>query len=165
MRPETPVPVASRQGILHSHETPRWDRRNLSVRCKVRVRPVSEVAGQVFVAEVECVPTESQRCQVAAPADLCRCATIKKLPGPDVVSGKDQFLFGGIPNGERPISDKFAKAIETPPIKTSSNDGNIRMFIPERMRKLRDQFVSIVEPPIPDHDLPVAGEVRLSFDA
>ena len=71
-----------------------------------------EPTGDVFFVESEGFTRKAnERIENRAPSDLIVVERVVKMARADGVFGQDQRAVARVPDGERPISDEFGKAI------------------------------------------------------
>ena len=74
------------------------------------------------------------------------------MAGADGVFGQDQRAVARVPDGERPISDEFGKAIGAPLFEGHCDDGHVRGTIGQGIAQFADELSTIVQAAVPsDH--------------
>jgi len=80
------------------------------------------------------------------------------------VFGEDERAFIRIPDGNRPIADKFGKAILAPTFVGFRDQSSIRRTDAWHVSEFVLQLRAVIEATVPAEDRPGFGDMRLSFE-
>ena len=137
------------------HGRRRRDSVDADVRCEVRggENRYCEPAGDVLFADFERFSCEqNERIENRAPSNLIVVERVVEMARADGVLGQDQRAIARVPDGERPISDEFGKAIGAPLFEGYCNDGHVRGSIGQGIAQFADELSTIVQAAVPgDH--------------
>src|ERR1700722_5349667 len=119
----------------------------------MRGRKHREPNGDVFFVEREGFTCKAaKRIENRTPSNPIVVERVVKMARADGVFGQDQRPVAGVPDGERPISDEFGKAIGAPLFEGHCYDGHVRGAIGQGIAQFADELSTIIQAAIPSDD-------------
>src|SRR5258708_5655185 len=121
-------------------------------------------AGDVLLVKIERLSGKpNDRIEDGAPGKLVAVKRVEAKTRANRILSQGQRAVHGIPDGQRPIPDEFAKALGSPPFASRRGNSNIRRGGGQRVAQLSDEVGAIVQVTIPGDDDAGRGYMWLRF--